>query len=489
MMNKKHIFAVAGATIIAAAVVTFIALRRPSVDAYASVIPADAKAIVRIDPQQLVSEADLSAPDMMKLLKRILISDEAESTGLDLARPFFTFVGGGGDLGIVARVDDVALLEQRLNEQKDEGYATEVTRQRDISWTLIAGQWLMAFDDEKALFMGPVGGKDDYLRSMMTQLMRQKRDASGMASELYLDLNSRHAPVVASVAGDMLPKDLQSTINTYLNVSRLADIRLGAELHTQGNEMTLDLELESDDEEFDKTLKELEDLMDPIRGDLIQHASASPLLWVCVGIDGGDLLEVLRRSQDARFVLILLNAVADVDAIINDIDGDVVFEVLDANLTKPRCLLTAQLDDDFESFKDAPYWLKSATKAAGYDLRQTSPTDFVFDNDGFEVCFGTKDNVLYVSSSDKLMPQSDAKAPASYIASQKKMIRGQRFYAMLDLTTINYDDMDMGFLLKPYVGDLQRVELLMPEVNKLQLRLLAPEGTNIARSILFSAQD
>ena len=216
MMNKKHIFAVAGATIIAAAVVTFIALRRPSVDAYASVIPADAKAIVRIDPQQLVSEADLSAPDMMKLLKRILISDEAESTGLDLARPFFTFVGGGGDLGIVARVDDVALLEQRLNEQKDEGYATEVTRQRDISWTLIAGQWLMAFDDEKALFMGPVGGNDDYLRSMMTQLMRQKRDASGMASELYLDLNSRHAPVVASVAGDMLPKDLQSVPDTML---------------------------------------------------------------------------------------------------------------------------------------------------------------------------------------------------------------------------------------------------------------------------------
>ena len=491
-MNRKHILAIAGTVFVAVGVVAFIIMHRPRVDAYANVLPRQLKAIVRIDPQQLVSEAHLSASDQVQLLRRLVGADDAGRTGIDMARPLFAFVSSSGDMGAVARVDDADMLTSYLGELQARGHATPVSRQRDLSWTLVDGQWLMAFDADKALVMGPAVATDDYLRSLMTQLMRQPRSDSGLTSDLYLDLATRHAPLVATATAAMLPPSLQTSLRSLFPDADPATLRLMAEAHADGNVLALDCEVASSAEGFGQSLAGLDSLLRPISGHLTAHAGEAPLLWLCASVDGSRLLEMLRRSEEARYVLILLNAVADVDAIIRDIDGDVAVELArgaSPSASLPPLMFTARLRDGASGFREAPYWLTSAAKIGGYDLRQTSPTDFVFSSSDVSLRFGTRGGLLYASTSDALTLRPDGAGARGYVSSHRDAISGNRLYATLDVAALDLSTWAYAPLASPLVRVAERVELQMPEVGRLRLRVVAPPSVNIARSLIFPATD
>ena len=165
-------------------------------------------------------------------------------------------------------------------------------------------------------------------------------------------------------------------------------------------------------------------------------------------------------------------------------------ELLDSDIDNPKAMLTAQMDDKFKSFDDAPYWLKSAAKAGGYNLRQTSPNDFVFSSSDMELRFGTNGNTFYASSSELLTLNTDGRKSSGAIASRKNDIRGKRLYATLDIAALDLNTLNTGLTApEQIVGELQRLEVIMPEVNELTLRLTAREGTNIARVLLLSDEE
>lgn len=489
-MNKKHIFVVFGIVCMTAAIVTAIIMHRPNVDACASAIPRDAKAIARVDLRQFVREADLSAADELQLLRRLLATDSDQRVGVDLASPAFAFVDSNGDMGVVVRIDDAKMLRQTFATLHAQGKVTALTPQRDLEWTVIDGRWLVVFDDEKLLVMGPaIGSTQDYLRSTMALLMRQKADASAMTMPLYCELADCSAPVAAVCRGDLLPQSFQAPLHQRFHVRNVSDLHLAAEMHTLANEITLDLSFTSSDPDFHETLDEIGDLLKPIEADLVPYAGASPLLWTTANVDGDDVLELLRSFPDVRVLLVMLNTIVNADAIIDDVDGDISIEIPAASPTGrglPDITLLARLDDEADSFREAPYWLSSAAALAGYELTQRSPTDFRLRAEGADLCFGMSDGLFYLSTSDSHAMIPDKKLVQGYIADRVSDIRGKRFYATLDITALGPNILASLPGAASLLGRMQRAEMYMPDVNRFHLSIIAPEGTNVARTLIFS---
>ena len=491
-MNKKLFLAVGATVCIVAALFAILLTRRPIVDAYAQVIPQDAKALARIDLRQLVGEANLSAADELRLLSRVLFVSENKATGLDMARPVYAFVTKVGDIGIAARVDDDSQLRERLNELNSDGKATPAVRQRDLTWTVIDGQWLMAFDDDKALVMGPaIGSAQDYLRNLMAGLMQQRREDSGMSSQLYIELNQRQAPMAAVVAADIMPKSVQSNIRSYANLPALDTLHLGMELHTHDNAIDLSVDMLTDDTQMRKAIDAIGQWLRPIDGSLIDKCPTDAALWLCTNIDGSRLLTALRDVQELRVMLVMVNTVANVDAIIKAIDGDVAVQVGATDASRAGAstpaLLTAQLrDTDF--LAEASYWLQKATQTGMFALSSTAPNEFRLTTGDTSLLFGTAGNTLYVSNSPELKPIGDGRSDAtdSFLAHRVPDIRGNRLYATFTPQAMPAELHGWVEAAGLPINDIERVELAMPSTDRLTLHITAREGMNIARSLLLN---
>ena len=490
-MNKKLFYAVGGTLFVAAAIFILLLTHSPRVDAYAHVIPEDVKALARIDLRQFVDEAQLSASDELRLMHRLLFSDDGRETGLDIARPVYAFATNDGDLGIVARVDDPDRLDEHLQTLHAAGKAGASTTQRDITWTVIQGQWLMAHDDDKALVMGPaIGSAQDYLHNLMAKLMQQERDASGMMSQLYIELGQRQAPVAAVVAADMLPKEVQTDIRSFANLPSLQNLHLGIELHTKDNTVSLDIDMLPADAKMQDAIAKIGDWLRPIDGKLIDNCSPDAALWLCTNIDGNRLLSEMRNVQDLRMMLIMLNTVADVDAIVKAIDGDIAIEMDDAagllTADLPPIMLTAHLrDTDFLS--EANYWLQTASKTGMFAISATSPTDFVLDTQDMKLLFGVSGQTLYLTNSGDMKPDTDGRTDTiqGFVAQRADDIRGKRLFATLKTESLP-ESMRQAFAAAGVPVDaVDCVELTMPGVDKLTLRITARDGRNIARTILL----
>ena len=188
-MNKTKVYLLSaiGVTVVAM-LVTFFVLR-PSGDTYANALPSDATAIARLNTKSFLNAARLTTRDLLRLMhhsRKAQTNGEVKSLGIDLKRPLYAFSSASGYFGILAAVDKADELAAYLEEEHATGRASEVIRQRGYSWAVVTQQWLLAYDDERVLMMGPaVGAAQDQLRTEMVGLLEQGSNNSGLQTSLY----------------------------------------------------------------------------------------------------------------------------------------------------------------------------------------------------------------------------------------------------------------------------------------------------------------
>lgn len=339
----------------------------------------------------------------------------------------------------------------------------------------------MAFDDEKALAMGPaVGAAQDQLRTTIVKLLEQKEKESALKTELYDLLFSEDEPVVAVVRPELMPQEVLGYMKSLKLTSSAQGLYL-LTLDADDNELDLDINIVSNDEDVKAELQRFNQLMRPLNGSLVENAHADQAIWLAFNTKGEDLLKFLRSEPTIRTALITLNLVVDADRIIKAIDGDVAVEFTAAKASTAskdirfdfdfkNARLTAQLaNTDFLS--GASSWGNSFLS-----VKALSPTEYVVNYNPTPIYLGVKDKTFYLGSERGLSTEGN-----TYLRQQGSDLKGARFYATLNLSSIPLEPISFWSKLYP---DLNRLDVKMEEAGEFTFTLKASDNTNILRTLL-----
>ena len=442
-------------------------------DSMASSLPADVTMVGRIDAKALVVDNGLGTDD----LKRI--SPYIEKSGIDFQTMAYVFASQGY-LGAIVPLSDADDFEAMLTQ---EGNAVE--EQRGLKWSVVEGNILLAFDNDRAMLMGPaVGSEQDALRNTLATCMNQKASDSGKQSRLYKIMEERREPVAMAANLSALPASLLNDYTKYINLP-LEALDLTAGLTAKGERMELAFGLQSEDKEVGKQMAKLENVLEEIDGDLSKTLPTTAVCHLLLGIDGEDLLEQLRANRLTRTIMLAANMVLDLDMIVKNIDGDVALSMFqDANDADTQHLLFQAKVDDDEFMRNVDNWNDATARSMGFSFYTQGRDAAVCMYSGKPIYFGTRDKRLYITDFEamtKVGGQEDVKRKMT------EEMKGCLAYATWDLRRINSSGQEFRSLppqAEKWIEGLDRIVFSVRSFQDIKLDIIAPQGTNILKEIV-----
>ena len=404
-------------------------------DAYLNTLPHDVQAIGRFDVGRFFMEAPLTATRRTALINRILDGKDVDATGIDFSRPVYGFVSKDGYFGASCKVKDKEDLTLFLSNVH-EGHSVSVQQQRGYSWAVIDRSYLMAFDSNKALVMGPaVGAAQDQLRGLMYRYMEQGKKESAIGTPLFNHVNDYDEPLAAVLTSGLLPYPVCKTLSPVVPSSVMERLLVGLTAEVEEQAVIVETNLLTDDAEVQRKINDVEEMFQKIDGQLLDESHENAAAWACIHVEGNDVLQVLRKVPVIRTALIALNLTLDADQIIKAIDGDLALEVAalpgtDLLRDKPLCL-TVQLNNT-KFLDNAGYWLQMSGLGG---LSARTPTDFKFGWGHNSIYFGTRGRNFYATNQESLST-ADGNA---YLLSRKDEVKGKRLYATVDASQLTND--------------------------------------------------
>jgi len=485
-MTKQKYLLYSIPVLIVAIVAGYFIFSRSS-DAYLSMLPKDATALGRFDVRELIDDADFSATELYRFVTRTNDSPETAPLGIDVQQPIYGFVASSGNMGLAAAVSDIDDLKARLDEMKARGKASERTHQRGYEWVVLDGQWLMAFDSEKALAMGPaVGAAQDAVRAEMATLLTQKQKDSATETQLFAMLQDSDDPLAAVVAPEILP--FQGRRLLYqLGIRSQDDALLSLSLGTDDNKVELKAKILAQTKEVQEKVQQLNKAMRPLRAKNIIATHANNVAWIAMNIQGKNLVAMLRSHTTTRTALIAINMILDLDEILKAVDGDVALELLSPVALTPDFSLSDIKDFSLTAELSNTDFMRRAS-TWGNDFIQVdavSPDDYSLRISDAELFFGVRDKRMYVSNAQGLSEEGN-----DYLRDHRDDIDDCRFYAtffapaLFSALVSQAASNGLDIPLPPVLQQFQRLNITMEEAGELHLSLIAPEGINIAQELI-----
>ncbi|MBQ8051139.1 MAG: DUF4836 family protein [Bacteroidaceae bacterium] len=467
---KKYGFIAAIAAVAIAGVVGWNLLRGRD-DSMASSIPADATMVGRVDLKKFVLDYGLDLADLKELF---FSAKDGEETGIKYQTAAY-FFSSLGKLGLIVPLSDEDDYEALLKRQ-----GVDIEEQRGMKWSVLNGNMLMAFDDDRAMIMGPAVGSDqDALRNTIYTCMKQKSSDSGKQSRIYKLLDERDEPIALSTNFDALPEEFRPKPMKYLpkNIS-LGALDLMAGLSARKDKVSLNIGLSSADEGTNRVLDKYNHVVDKIQGSLVETTPPNALFHLEMGLDGDDLLEILRENKLLRTALLAVNMVIDLDKILKSIDGDISLTCLDFNgHDAPDLLFQADLDSD-DFMKNVADWNDVGTRAMGINFYSQDKHNAVCTISGTPIYFGTRNKRLAISNQESLVK---AEAHADVLQKFASDMKGNRIYGFLSIDKLRPMLGQLSPEADEYLGHLDRLTLSVPDSRQMHVDLVLSEGTDLLK--------
>lgn len=381
-----------------------------------NVIPEDAKAVMALDAKQALKQMDFSISDLFKALKQHK-EDDTEEWGIDMLSPMYGFVSNDNYVGGVFALSDADDFEEKISKEN-----IPVETQRGFKWGN-KGEILICFDSKKALIIGPVTkSESDRMRGKMVEWMNQ---------------GSHKIPIMSSLKNDdgvmsfrsslgVLPSSMTNQVVQYLHNVDLDNVFLNATLNVKEKAFVLTSELDSQDDNFSKSVSEFGEFLRPIDGANLPKSIEDPIVHMVINVEGEKLLKKLRENPVIRMLLVAANLCIDTDMMIKAIDGNVSIEIGERSGRQIPIVLNAKTkNQDF--LKNAKDWC-SGGSTMGFSCQAFDDKNFVLKNNADNFFFGVNGDYLYVSSVRQSSPVLSEK---DFMANGQLL--GKRYYASLDI--------------------------------------------------------
>ena len=222
-------------------------------------------------------------------------------------------------------------------------------------------------------------------------------------------------------------------------------------------------------------------MLGTIDGDLNQTLPTNALLHLVMGVDGADLLQLLRENRVLRTLLLAANMVLDLDMILKSVDGDVALSCLSLEGELPTLLFQAKLDDD-KFMKNVSNWNDARAKLMGFNFYMKDKENGVCTFQGLPIYFGTHDKRLSISNRQSL---AEASAHTDVALSYASEMKGSRIYASLDVRRLlpYLPTREMPARFQVWLKRFDRLSLGVRNVHDIELLLWAPDGIGLEEAI------
>lgn len=497
-MKKKIIFAgIAGVALIAG-LVWFLLGRSAKDDSYCSVIPNDAIMLGRVAPMEFLDKNNLKFEE---LLDRFGMDksdrqkvEEFMQCGADLSSPIYFYLDKVS-FGLTFRVDDAGSLSDYLNKK-----GTKLKEKDGFYLKEDNGKSIFCMDDDKALFYYSLEG-DASTKDVM-KLMKQDKDKSIMSTDLYKQVEESGK----SLTMNMKLKDVNEWTSGYLSSEerliysilypKIPDCNALMTVDAEADEMKFVIDMVPNSDQAKKDLDAMLAEYPSIQGNLMDVGLEKPVYWLCFGIPGKKLQELM----DSPLLTELLPQIAneyDLPGALSSFDGDISLSIdFGGKEHEPRFLLTTKTKNNkYEgSLKTLARNLNADLDlrlvhdgGSSFRLTQSSPIDsgssydddydfdyideFVDDEyeDGDPVCPSTNmETIAYLSRQDDILVATNNEALSTRALPKTDALKDIREDAK-------------GCMMYLYIDIQQMLESLdvfadLPSVDRQRMNLLKQFG-------------
>ena len=405
------------------------------------VLPEDAAAVAVFEPAEFAEKCGLTLDDIKSVASVFGGLEEA----IDLRKPVYAFTTESGMTGFSLNILDADKL---VNSVSSFGFDSE--EQDGLKWIVKGDDGIACLDADKMLVCNvPSSADTDAVRSEMVKLMKQSRqDVNALA-----DVNKQDGLLRFSAPLKLLDA-VSPSINSSADLKGLQDAVLNTAFQVENKALKLTARLD--------TPEKLQLPLAPIKGNLAGIGPAEPFIWLCVNMNGEQLLPYLRDVPELRTALLALNLNVDADMMIKAINGDVSLSIPKLDLEHPDFIFTATLTNtDF------------LANAADWDgISKRGDADFFIDQAG--VFFGVQAGKLYIASSQRLADNAFMEAPKDAFQSAAK---GKYLSASINVGQLIKSYPGIALLLRtvPQIRELtdaiERVSLTADTQQSLELSL------------------
>lgn len=432
--------------------------------AHIRVIPADATALAEFDVAEFTGESDLTEEKIKKMLPEKV---DLSNIGVDWEQNVYVFVDAAGMNGLVLAVKDVEQVKDFLNKNSETMKCTPIEEQQGFFWTLMENSFLVGFNDEVLLVMGPtIASAQDELRQQMVGYLKQDKGESVLEAPLYKNLQEQEGFLKLTASLEMFPEYYRMFKNLglpeHVDFSKMHMI--GA-VNAEKGKIVLHTGLITEDKELAQKMKALDDLCGEIDGDLISTAPATTIAWMGTNLKGEKFMKLASEIPALRLYLMSMNQVMDIEKMINHIDGDMACAV-SMNMT-PVVRLQAQVSD-LSFMDDVDYWISSSKKSGAYQFERLDEDLYRIGNGGRESIFmGLKDkNVLFTNDQAAMKDMQDG-TESDLLKPYRKDIESSKFYMWTNLSTLMMFTQSMGVSNNP---EVQKIENFLSKFSAVALR-------------------
>lgn len=392
---------------------------------YEEMIPAQAKAVVRIQPAKLQKEVG-NIPNPLKSVLGI------EANGIDFSQPLYAFVTPNEYIGFVAKVENEEAIETQINKLVAQKQCQPTEEYDNLHWTWLSSGWLMAWNSRMAMALGPgVAQEKDMLRQTITSMVNSSDCFTKTAA--YNQLKKQEGSIQLFAQLDAMP----TPYNMLFRLSVPADcdpatIQVFASAQINKDSTIINSQITSENEDIVNAINAFEKEKGCIR--IANPALCDSTLFVmATSTQGKQLLQLLKTDATLRGLLMGLNQTIDADRMLGSTQGVFTMEISTfAKDWTPTFCLKAETSAN-NLFADANYWMESAKKQKNVVLKRTSAEAFFLSNDKQQLNFGKNatNNALYFTS-----PSLINRAAQPFIAQKNNEPQGTLVYFHVNLNKL-----------------------------------------------------
>ena len=344
---------------------------------YESMVPSQAKAVLRISP---------ASPMLKASAAKLKDWTGLDAQGLDGGKAAYLFITPNEYVALAASLSDAEAFSQSVEDLQKRHQATVLPESDGLHWAWMQKGWLMAWNRRALLVLGPGVAKErDQLHQTLVQMSEGHDPFTSTSAYDQLLKQPGEAQLYAQV--DAVP----APYNTLFRLNIPADAPLDAvhvlaSLRTEQKQTSVTFTLTSDNEDIKQQLAQYEQQKGCIR--ITPDATCMPLFFMATRTQGKDLVALLQSDATLRGLLMGLNQVVDATRMLGTANGLLTLQITDFNADwQPTFSLQAE-NPTQGLLSDADYWMESAHKQHDVTLKPLSSTAYQLTNEKQSVCIG-----------------------------------------------------------------------------------------------------
>lgn len=425
-MKKQWIIGIAALLVIVIAVWIFWPKDQSS---HARVIPADATALASFSAEDFMEESGLTDEKMKELFSG---EEVLYKSALDLQKNIYAFVSADGMTGFLFAVKDADKLKEYLaNAQKLN--VSPVEEQQGYNWAMVNNSFVLGFDDEVLLVMGPtIASSQGEMRQQMLGYLKQDKAESVVETNLYKNLEKQKGIFKVAASLEMFPEYYKMFQNMglpdHVDFSKLL---MTVSMDSEPGKIVFHAGLVTEDKALAQKMKALEDMSRQIDGTFIPYAAPNTLLWMGTNVKGEKLMTLMSEVPSLRLYLMAMNNVMDVEKMLKTIDGDVA--IMATMGKEPIVSVQAEMDN-LSFMDDVDYWISAARNSGNYRFDRVGEDLYCMSTPmKKDIYLGLKDKNVILATDPGEMERLQQGKKRNVLESYEKDIENSKFYVWANM--------------------------------------------------------